>query len=107
MIKLIRAVNEMIIDENSNTLVCNQKFTLKFLITFGILAFTLKKSEKNRTFDISQISEIKNTSSFISGNTISFKLNNTIHTFEMTSKKDLLNCLAFLKTTKLNSLIIE
>ena len=107
MAKLIRAVNKMTIDENSNTLICDQKLTLKFFITFGILAFTLMKNEKARTFDISQITKIKNKSSLVTGNTISFELNNTTHTFEMCSKKDLLDCLDFLKTTKLNSLIME
>ena len=55
MAKLIRAVNKMTINENSNTLICEQKLTMKFFITFGIMAFALKKNEKLRTFDISQI----------------------------------------------------
>ena len=107
MAKLIRAVNNMVIDENSNTLICEQKLAFKFFLTFGIMAFALKKNEKTRTFDTGQISEIKYKSSLASGNTITFKVNDTFHVFEMTSKADFFNCIDFLKTTKLNSLISE
>ena len=107
MAKLIRAVNKMTINENSNTLICEQKLTMKFFIAFGIMAFALKKNEKLRTFDISQINEIRSKSSFMTGNTLSFVINGNIHTFEMSSKKDLWNCLDFLKTSKLSSLVVE
>ena len=107
MAKLIRAVNKMVIDENSNTLICEHKLAFKFFLTFGIMAFALKKKENSRTFDINQISEIKYKSSPVSGNTITFKVNDTIQVFEMTSKADFLNCVDFLKTTKLSSLISE
>ena len=107
MARLIRAVNRMTINENSNTLICEQKLTMKFFITFGIMALALKKNEKLRTFDISQINEIRAKSSFISGNTLSFVINGNIHTFEMSSKKDLWNCLDFLKTSILSSRVVE
>ena len=107
MAKLIRAVNKMTINENSNTLICEQKLTMKFFIAFGIMAFALKKNEKLRTFDISQINEIRSKSSFMTGNTLSFVMNGNIHTFEMSSKKDWENCLDFLKTSKLSSLDFE
>ena len=43
----------------------------------------------------------------MTGNILSFVINGNIHSFEMSSKKDWENCLDFLKTSKLSSLVVE
>ena len=105
--KIIRASNELEIIENSNLLV-RQKLTMRYFLMAGLIAFAFKKSEKKRTIkNIDQIKEIKFKSSVMSGNMIIITFPKITYILEMSNKEALINCINYLKTTKLNSLINE
>lgn len=105
--KIIRATNELKILENSDLLI-EQKLTMRYFFMAGLIAFLFKKSEKNRTIkNIDQIKEIKYKSSFMSGNVITIIFPKTTYLLEMSNKDALINCINYLKTTKLSSLINE
>lgn len=106
--KIIRATNELVLLENSNSLLVKQKLTLRYFLLAGLIAFAFKKSEKKRTIpNIDQIIKITYKSSFMSGNMIILQFNKLTYILEMSNKDALVNCLNYLKSTKLSTLIIE
>ena len=106
--KIIRAVNEMTLLDNSNSLFVEQKLTFRYFLFAGLIAYTFKKSEKKRTIkNIDSLQKITYKSSFMAGNMIILRFNKISYILEMSNKEALIRCLKYLKTTKLSSLIIE
>lgn len=106
--RLIRGANYILLSEDTNSFIVEQKLNLYYFLLFGIIAFAFKKNEKNRTIsNIDQIREIRYKSSFMTGNIITLQFPKTTYLLEMNSKAALEDCLIFLRTTKLSSLIID
>lgn len=103
--RVLNGVYKLKIDEQANTLICEQKYALKYFFSNGLIALTFKKGITQRTFDINVITNILCSSTLTSGNLISLIIGGKATVFDVASKADLIDCIEYLKSTKLAPLI--
>lgn len=104
--KIIRAINNLTLSDN--TLVMDQKLTLRYYLSSGLLArFYLKKKEKRTIYDINEITEIRFIKNLLSGNLIIIKTHDYTYNLAMSNGKSLNDCANYLRNSKLSKFIIE